>query len=913
MSLSERKRNNPFRKSASKSSSASLPFSGKPEDNFFILATLGWLTMKDIARGARTSKGFHILILQVQQYAFLVKGRKIFAELTPLPPVDSSEEEESGSSNSESAELERKGAVPENILKVLNCINGWIALGEGLIPVDELRNLAYQALGIRADQFIEQDDSDFEEEDEKDSNYDKSKKRIEILIESEFGLVALQQKHLTFQDILKFKYATNLKIILSTKYGLMVLEEHLVELGELEVFRHRLLKVILSENGILALREKFISLSVLPPVSPKTLELMLTPQGKAAIRAGIITLEQAYNLENGIQIPIFSFWGLKMLSEDCLTLEQASTLGENICKIIMTEQGWYLFKNKLISVEQIMELENMVASSIEPPITYCQFLHLSPILTAIVSNSGIRLLEDKLIPMKRVMDMVKVGRYVHNHVRFLFSENGHKALADKIITLDKALTYSAYVLNHILCGTAFTTLFQSRFFTLEEVDRVLLLLDSVVSQTKLREFDLNARTIFTLVFSNNCRDAIQKGYASKQQVMQNPHVAFLFSGPKGKRLFEKGIVKFDDFLNFTNGDRFRFIISDEGIEILENGLLTIEQVGRLEITKYAHEFSSDDNSRLSTLKLYLTDVLPGRVRIDYNLLSEFRTKDHCQFLLDKQVRIALLQGEIGIRQCLTLNFDWFRDFFNRDGEFSKDKNTLILIYLKLQKLLPKEFEYPPTSDVKQTPVKSILNLLKDLTQHVITKLDSIQEYKDVKAINVTPSTLSQPTGIAEVKLASGGISSQYESLEQKQKPDTQLQGVAFRKIYQALRDGQSNLVFYKTNFLADNSHLSDEDLAKAARNYSIMHPNSRTAKAFQLTQIHYKNCNSDNTELFKEIYRWSFKSSHLFSLSSVMGPTFFWNNSLNSALDKNLLTADKIREGRKKQNSRTFNIAKALC
>ncbi len=138
--------------------------------------------------------------------------------------------------------------------------------------------------------------------------------------------------------------------------------------------------------------------------------------------------------------------------------------------------------------------------------------------------------------------------------------------------------------------------------------------------------------------------------------------------------------------------------------------------------------------------------------------------------------------------------------------------------------------------------------------------------------------------------------------------------VTFKKIYQALRDGQSSL--YKTNFLADKAHLSSAALMSQIEAYGRAHPDSRTQKAWALTNQYFdqgsENNLQTNTALISEIYEWGFAKSGVFKMSRVTGTTFFLSKSLNTEMNKhNGLTSDQIDEG-VQNNGRIRNIVRSL-
>lgn len=109
--------------------------------------------------------------------------------------------------------------------------------------------------------------------------------------------------------------------------------------------------------------------------------------------------------------------------------------------------------------------------------------------------------------------------------------------------------------------------------------------------------------------------------------------------------------------------------------------------------------------------------------------------------------------------------------------------------------------------------------------------------------------------------------------EARRLADVQNQVDAFKKIYTALRDGQSGWV--KTNFLNNLRLLSPDAQLAEIQKHAAEKQDSRTAKAWELAKTHYADCNNRNLELFASIYDWSFSKSGLFKQSRVTGITLF--------------------------------------
>ena len=179
------------------------------------------------------------------------------------------------------------------------------------------------------------------------------------------------------------------------------------------------------------------------------------------------------------------------------------------------------------------------------------------------------------------------------------------------------------------------------------------------------------------------------------------------------------------------------------------------------------------------------------------------------------------------------------------------------------------------------------------------------------------------------------------SIKKLTKKDEMLsQRQAFIKIYQALRDGQSGI--FKTNTWSKKTSLSDLNFIQEITNYASRYPNSRTAKAWTLTQQHNYKAFKSNTILVNDIYQWSFARSGFFKQSKVTGDTFYRSTSYNrrypTGMNKYQILCEKndtgetfyrsassynrgdpaglnrrqIEEGERKNNSRTNKICCAL-
>jgi hypothetical protein len=114
---------------------------------------------------------------------------------------------------------------------------------------------------------------------------------------------------------------------------------------------------------------------------------------------------------------------------------------------------------------------------------------------------------------------------------------------------------------------------------------------------------------------------------------------------------------------------------------------------------------------------------------------------------------------------------------------------------------------------------------------------------------------------------------------------------AFRKIYEALYEGQTS--FFKT----PKKQLSYDQIAS----YVKENPDSRTATAWKLAQLHHADTSTSNQDLFKSIHQYTFDRSSCFSF-------FKQTKNFSAGYDANML--DIIDQA--SDDSRTGKIRNAL-
>ncbi len=131
-------------------------------------------------------------------------------------------------------------------------------------------------------------------------------------------------------------------------------------------------------------------------------------------------------------------------------------------------------------------------------------------------------------------------------------------------------------------------------------------------------------------------------------------------------------------------------------------------------------------------------------------------------------------------------------------------------------------------------------------------------------------------------------------------PETAEFAEGFKKIYTALREGQSGFNCFKTNFIAGKENMEHLAFIKEIKRHAKDAPNSRTAKALELAKRHLREnapnrSMPQNGNLFKEIYLAAFAASRrwscgLFKRSRVeKGRTIYKISTLETALEGKVL------------------------
>jgi len=158
---------------------------------------------------------------------------------------------------------------------------------------------------------------------------------------------------------------------------------------------------------------------------------------------------------------------------------------------------------------------------------------------------------------------------------------------------------------------------------------------------------------------------------------------------------------------------------------------------------------------------------------------------------------------------------------------------------------------------------------------------------DFKNMNVAHDVImncsaKDDKGIPELKAAIVTIAKAKIANDQAYQTRLGLQIAAFKKIYTAMREGESG--WPKSNFLttiekAEKDKKDSSEILKLIRSYTQDHKGSRTEAAWNLTQIHWNNVTPQNETLFRVIYKWSFAHSGWFKKSNIIPGTFFLSSS----------------------------------
>lgn len=134
-----------------------------------------------------------------------------------------------------------------------------------------------------------------------------------------------------------------------------------------------------------------------------------------------------------------------------------------------------------------------------------------------------------------------------------------------------------------------------------------------------------------------------------------------------------------------------------------------------------------------------------------------------------------------------------------------------------------------------------------------------------------------------------------------QDDQAELKAIAFKKIYKALRSAQRNSQVFKSDFLLDKEKLTGSELLVEIKVYCEKNPKSRTAKAWDLTEKYYHDCNAKNPGLVNEIYQYACENTRYF------GTKFF-----SSLASKSVFTNEQVESGEYGQDIRGFYISYEL-
>ncbi|WED41797.1 hypothetical protein [Legionella cardiaca] len=117
--------------------------------------------------------------------------------------------------------------------------------------------------------------------------------------------------------------------------------------------------------------------------------------------------------------------------------------------------------------------------------------------------------------------------------------------------------------------------------------------------------------------------------------------------------------------------------------------------------------------------------------------------------------------------------------------------------------------------------------------------------------------------------------------------DLGLKVIAFKKIYWALYVAQKNDSRLKKNFLEDKENLNLVELLSEIEKHYKEKSNSRTRKAWDLAEIFYDNCFTENFDLFVEIYNYAWERTRFKLFSPLMKPLVFSRKNFAEEKDRN--------------------------
>lgn len=265
----------------------------------------------------------------------------------------------------------------------------------------------------------------------------------------------------------------------------------------------------------------------------------------------------------------------------------------------------------------------------------------------------------------------------------------------------------------------------------------------------------------------------------------------------------------------------------------------------------------------------------------------------------KEQEAGLLIGKNGDIVCINLYracADTFQFHPHYYDKIAPEMNTLHkIIFANMESVSRDHIEKAMANAIYYTLMK------KELPEH------SLALIKLAHAI----TTALQPAFSKKVEEDMSLPNSSNELLQRKPKPPQTASVRMFKKIYMALRDGQTRKIsslFFKSNFLLDKESLRHKDLKKLIQDYCLSHPGSRTAEAWRLASL-YKRTTSNNNELITQIYKWSYNHSGLLKRSSLNEEYFEPGSGLFNV--HNLSVQDVVL-GKNKKGSRLANICAAL-
>lgn len=304
---------------------------------------------------------------------------------------------------------EQASMVSNNTLGVLLSNAGVDALRNGVITVEQAKLfcLSKSNFGIR------------------------SYETLEYLLGPN-GIIALKEKLITPEQACLISPETITALV--SNEGLVALRERLITAEQAKLFYqsnngsgpYNLLKYLFVPNGFLALRTKLITPEQACMIPFPIINELLSDVGLQALQEGVISVNQVVLFKSSLDLAlILSPNGRKALSNQLLTIEQASCLSSVKAKALLSDIGITALAEKLITVDQVQSFPEY---------------HLDCFLVF----NGLIALREKLITPVQALTMP------YFNLKQILTDTGITALREKLITAEKACSIREEVLQPML-------------------------------------------------------------------------------------------------------------------------------------------------------------------------------------------------------------------------------------------------------------------------------------------------------------------------------------------------------------------------------------------------------------------------------------------------------------------------------